>query len=359
MRDHWGNCIAHFDNEVDEFISDYFGETARHCLLVAAAGFDPRSKRIAERLSRILGSRLEALFIREERRHADSALISASKNNEGALRTMIPTCDVKSIDVFADDEAAVGGLRIAELLDSHPIPDHITDVVLDLSALSIGIGFPAAKVLLENSESIQGRSFHLMIVSSPKLDDVILAEPADRPMAVKGFSGTGHLSHLEDVSRIWVPQLSKGKGQALATIGAALGDCYKICPMLPFPSRDPRRVDLLLGEYEPRLVGEWDVDPRDLVYVSEHNPLDCFRTLSALKTRYDRTVEGIFESHMILSPIGSKVTAAGALMVAIEHGVTVQYLETVRYDFDPAQVDYESLAEITAHILLSGPAYYD
>ena len=44
-------------------------------------------------------------------------------------------------------------------------------------------------------------------------------------------------------------------------------------------------------------------------------------------------------------------------MVAIEHEVTVQYLETVRYVFDPAQVNYESLYEITAHVLLSGPAY--
>ena len=285
------------------------------------------------------------------------ALVSAGNDNEQVLRAMVPNCDVKRLNVFADDEAAVGGLRIAKILDNHPMPEHITDVVLDLSALSIGVGFPAAKFLLEQSEPIQGRSFHLMIVSSPELDDVISTQPAERPMAVKGFSGTGHLSHLGDVARIWIPQLSRGKGAALSSIGSAIGDCYKICPMLPFPARDPRRADRLIEEYEPQLVDEWQVDPRDFVYVSEHNPLDCFRTLSALKIRYDRTVEGIFEPHMIVSPIGSKVTAAGALMAAIEHDLTVQYLETVRYEFDPATIDYGPLDEMTTHILLSGPVY--
>ena len=359
MREHWQNCITHFDNEVDQFISDYFGEIDRRCFLVAAAGFDPRSRRIAEKLSDVLKNRVEALFIREERQDAEIALIKAGNDNEQVLRAMVPNCDVEHLNVFADDEAAVGGLRIAQILDNHPMPEHITDVVLDLSALSIGVGFPAAKFLLEQSESIQDRSFHLMIVSSPELDDVISTEPAERPMAVKGFSGTGHLSHLDDVARIWIPQLSRGKGSALSTIGSAIGDCYKICPMLPFPARDPRRADRLIEEYQPQLVDEWEVDPRDFVYASEHNPLDCFRTLSALKTKYDRTVEGIFEPHMILSPIGSKITAAGALMAAIEHDLTVRYLETVRYEFDPATIDYAPLDEMIAHVLLSGPAYGD
>ena len=357
MRAHWENCIAHIDDEVDQFISDYFGEIDRRCFLVAAAGFDPRSKRITEKLSEVLNDRLEALFIREERRDAEMALVRGGDHNEQVLREMVPNCNVKRLNVFADDEAAVGGLRIAQILDDCPMPEHITDVVLDLSALSIGVGFPAAKFLLEQSESLPGRSFHLMIVSSPELDDVISTEPAERPMAVKGFSGTGHLSHLGDVAKIWIPQLSRGKGTALSSIGSAIGDCYKICPMLPFPARDPRRADQLIEEYEPQLVDEWQVDPRDFVYVSEHNPLDSFKTLSALKTRYDKTVEGIFEPHMIVSPIGSKATAVGALMAAIEHDLSVQYLETVRYEFNPATIDYGPLDEMIAHILLSGPAY--
>src|SRR3546814_20646374 len=113
---------------------------------------------------------------------------------------------------------------------------------------------------------------------------------------------------------IWIPQLPQARASTRTAIRLSLGKCYKICPVIPFPARDPRRADNLLSEYGSELVHEWEVDPRDIVYVSERNPLDCYRTLSTIKERFDRTVGGTYEPHMILSPIGSKVMAPGALM---------------------------------------------
>src|SRR3546814_8828513 len=60
-RAHWENAIAHYDEAVHTFVNEYFGGTERRCLLVAAAGFDPRSRRIAEILASALGNRLQAL----------------------------------------------------------------------------------------------------------------------------------------------------------------------------------------------------------------------------------------------------------------------------------------------------------
>lgn len=359
-RPHWSNCITHLDEDVGHFVSSYFGEQHRRCLLVAAAGFDPRSQRVAKTLSDTLGDRLEALFVREERGRPGANLTAKADANEAALRQIVPASQVRRIDVFSDDGAAVGGTRIAAVLGELEIDESITDIVLDMSAISIGIGFPAAKMLLADCEAVDGRSFHILIVSNPELDDQIISEPAERAMPVKGFNGTGHLTGTIDEARIWIPQLAKGRKAALTGIGLSVGDCYKICPVLPFPARDPRRADSLIGEYENELVNEWQVDPRDIVYVSEHNPLDCYRTLTTLKERYDRTVEGTFEPHMILSPIGSKVMATGALMAAIEHDLTVQYLETVRYEFDgAASQEEDSPQDLIVHMLLSGPAYGD
>lgn len=306
-----------------------------------------------------MGDRLQAVFVREERGRPDAALQSAANENERLLRALVPASRVVPIEVFSDDEAPVGGNRIANLLEGLEIAEDVTDVVLDLTALSIGIGFPAAKLLLAKCEADPKRSFHIMIASNPELDDRIASEPGDRPMAVRGFKGTEHLTGIDRIAKVWIPQLAKGRGPALDVIGASVGNCYKICPVLPFPARDPRRADALLAEHRARLTDEWEVDPRDIVYVSERNPLDCYRTLSTLKDRYDRTVEGVFQPQMILSPIGSKVMAVGALMAAIEHGLTVQYLETVRYDFDPATAAEEGPPELIVHLLLSGPAYGD
>ena len=61
MRPHWDNCITHFDDAVDSFVVDYFAGEGRTCLLVAGAGFDPRARLVAQRLSAAMGNRLEAL----------------------------------------------------------------------------------------------------------------------------------------------------------------------------------------------------------------------------------------------------------------------------------------------------------
>lgn len=356
-RPHWSNCIAHFDNEVEDFVGTYFGEQGRRCLLVAAAGFDPRSQRVAGMLAAVLGNRLSAIFVREERASPDGNLVLAGDQNEAGLRSIIPSCTVIRVEVFGDDGAAVGGPRIAALLDHEGVPEGVTDVVLDLSVLSIGIGFPMAKMLLSDCEAVPGRSFHILVVSNPELDDLITSEPADLVMPVKGFAGVGHLGGMLDTARIWVPQLARGRNTTLRRIGAAIGNCYKICPVLPFPSRDPRRADNLVGEYEDELANEWEVDPRDLVYVSERNPLDCYRVLSTLKQRYDRTVDGTFEPSIVLSPVGSKVMATGALMAAIEHDLSVQYLETIRYEFQPTNMRESDPPDMMVHVLLSGPVY--
>ena len=356
-RLHWQNCVAHFDSQVGEFVASYFGDDQRRCLLVAAAGFDPRSRQIATLLAAVMGDRLEGLFIREERGTPDAGLVAAAEANVAALCGTVPESQVESVAIFGNDNAPIAGARIAAVIAGYSIPDDITDIVLDMTALSIGIGFPAAKLLLEYAEQ-RDIAFHIMIASNPELDDAITSEPGDRPISVRGFAGVDQSGSELDVARIWVPQLARGRSTALNDIGRLVGDTYKICPVVPFPARDPRRADALIAEYETQLMDEWQVDPRDLVYVSEHNPLDCYRTLSTLKARYDETVDQVFVPAIILSPIGSRVMAAGALMAALEHDLPVQYIETVRYDFDPNKAPAEATPDLIVHLLLSGPAYH-
>ncbi len=356
MRNHWQSCITNFDDEVDAFVADYFDDESRRVLLVAAAGFDPRSRRISQMLAGTLGDRLSAVFIREERPGASEALIEQANENETALKAIVPDSTLLMVDVFADDGAPVGGSRIVSLLGQYPIADEVTDVILDLSALSIGIGFPTARMLLEDCETANYRTFHLMIISNPEMDDRISSVPSSRVGLVKGFSPLVE-AEGQGLAQVWIPQLAHGRASALTQIGAAIQHRYKICPLLPFPARNPRRTDDLLAEYRTELVNEWEVDPRDVVYASERNPLDCYRTLSTLKTRFDRTMKGTYEPRMVLSPVGSKVLAAGALMAAIEHDMAVQYLETESYLFDRPEPTPTDLPDMAVHLILAGPLY--
>lgn len=359
MRDHWANCILHRDAEVAHFIGDYFKDTDRQVLLLAAAGFDPRANQITRQLAETLHDRLSAIFVREERPNPSKKLNERADANEAVLRGLVPDCEVVRIEIFADDGAPVGGQRVSQELIRRPLPEDVTDVVLDFSALSIGVAFPAARLLLEACETEDNRTFHLMISSDPELDDCILNDPSDRPRPVNGFAKEISDEDYEDAV-IWVPQLAQGRRATLIRISAHLGDFYKVCPLLPFPATDPRRSDDLMTEYLPAIVDEWNVDPRDLVHASEWNPLDCYRRLSRLKQRFDRTMKGTYVPRMILSPIGSKVLAAGALMAAIEHNMSVQYVETDSYAVSDEFQDGENANSEDpsfVHLILSGPLY--
>ena len=356
MRPHWGNCLTHSDAEVASFIAAYFSRQDRRCLLVAGAGFDPRATLVARQLERVLGDRLEAVLIREERDDAPASLRSAADANEAALRSAVPRSEVVRVRVFADDNAPVGGARVTQALRALALPDGTTDLVVDLSAISIGIGFPATRLLLEKCEAARDVNFHLMIASNPELDARILGEPADRAMSVRGFSGRLPPDD-KPVARLWLPHLASGSKAFLAKIQASTDFVYKTCPILPFPARNPRRADDLIAEFSSQLRDEWRVGARDLIYASERNPLDTFRTISTLKERYERTVEGVYVPQLVLSPLGSKVMAAGAMMAAIEHGLTVQYVETVRYEYDDGALTSAQAPDTIVHVWLHGPVY--
>lgn len=307
----------------------------------------------------MLGRRLSAFFIREERGRSASDLRAAADRNEDGLRALVPDATVAKVPIFADDDMApMGGRHVGRELQGLGWPQGVTDIVLDLSALSIGVGFPAALYLLGSCEKMEEVDFHLMISPDPALDDRIHGEPADQPMAIHGFAGDAGIDSELQVAGLWLPQLAHGHGPALAKIRGTLNDIYKVCPVLPFPASDPRRADDLIAEFRTQIADEWEVDLRDIIYVSERNPLDTYRTISTLKQRYDQAVEGIYEPRLILSPLGSKVVAVGSMMAAIRHNLTIQYVETLRYEADklPSFND-PGASDSLVHVWLHGPIY--
>lgn len=357
-RAHWENCLTHFDDSVERFITEYFSSADHKCLLIAGAGFDPRAHVIANRLATAMGERLCGLFVREDRGDPAVSLQTLADENEKRLRCVVKRCRVEVIRIFsADDNAAVGGHGMISLLQAFDWPTDLTDIVLDMSALSMGVGFPAARMLIEWCEANPRLNLHLMIASNPELDDRIVGEPASQAQAVRGFSGPSSFQAMP-IARIWLPQLGHGRVETLRKIRATHDSVYKVCPIVPFPARNPRRSDELLSEYQPALVEEWKVDARDYIYVSEKNPLDCYRTVSTLKKRYDKTVDEVFFPQIILSPLGSRVIAAGAMMAAIEHDLSVHYVETLRYEFRGSEAGTQLQSkDMIVHIWLHGPVY--
>ncbi len=357
MADHWGNCVTHFNGEARSFIGEYFAQPDRVALIFAGAGFDPRARTFPVALSEAMGVRLYGVFVREDRGDTNPSLLAAADENEAALRAQVLRSEVWSIGIFDPvDKAAVGGNRIGEMLSSYAYPEGLTDIVLDMSALSNSISFPAGRIFVDLAKRMPGLNVHLMIASNPELDAQIVGEPTERAQAIRGFGQvTGDTDLLP--ATIWLPHLAPRRHSTLQKIRASLGDLHKVCPVLPFPASDPRRADELLAEYRELVTEDWEVDGRDLIYVSESNPLDSFRSIATLRERHFKSVQGYYEPELVLSPIGSKVMAAGAMMAAIRYKIAVQFVEAIRYDLGGESGAANPRPLDLVHVWLDGPIY--
>lgn len=368
MTPRWQHCVSHGDAEAESFIRVYFAREDRSCLLVAGAGFDPRSGAIPTLLSEVLAdgppNRLSAVFIREHRPNPGADLLKAGDRHAELLQNTIPSSRIINVDVLAEnDGAVVGGQRIISAMRGvgSGILAGVTDVVLDISALSIGISYPLASYFVAACEAQGPRvNFHVMTASHPFLDEAITAISSDVVDPVRGFSGEIDIEASATEPKIWLPHLSKNRNSALQLILDSLEGPVSVCPVLPLSQRDPTAADRLLADFESELYEEWEVDPRNLVYAIEDDPLDLYRTITAIYRRTHSVFRALTKPHLVLSPSGNKVLAIGALMAALEHKLAVRYVESVGYEVDWAKVDSAANSKSRlVHVWLQGEPYLE
>jgi len=273
-------------------------------------------------------SEITALLFEEVRPRPPSELTIKAERNLADIRSLVSDVEVLCVDIFSDDlNTVVGGRAAVNALAARDL-SGFTDVVMDFSAISTGVSFPATKFLFEMCERSAGRaSLHLMVAASPSHDNSITALAGDVVTSVHGFRGDVGVSGRQP-AKLWLPQLKVGQEMTLARLFENIAP-DDTCPILPFPANNARIGDELLEAYSESLR-DWDVDPRDVIYASEGDPLDVYRTIMRLNAQRNEvfTLEG---SLVILSPVGSKVVAIGSLMAALEGDLAIRYLEAENF----------------------------
>ncbi|MCU0635899.1 MAG: hypothetical protein MUE41_13575, partial [Gemmatimonadaceae bacterium] len=272
-------------------------------------------------------------------------------------RAAIPELDEHQVNIFSpEDLAVVGGRRAAAIVRALDL-SAFTDIVVDLSALSVGTSFPLVRALLEAADN-GTFNLHAVVVADAGLDASITPLPGDAVIDLHGFRGELGLESRRDAALLWLPQLAFGRREMLARVHADLSP-HDICPILPFPAHDPRLGDALVEEYLELLTDTWAVDPRNFIYAAEEDPLDVYRTILEL----DDARRPVFEgdgggSLLVLSPVGSKVLALGALMAAAERDFPVRHIEAVGFEVDLNRLQkYDDTQGTFAHVWLAGAPY--
>ena len=349
----WDRCVSLRGRDVSEFAAKYLGASDRNVVLVGGAGFDPRSTEIVQMLSRQVKV-VKALFIREERPgilHA--TLRSRADSNADQVQKLVSECEVVAVPVFASDGAVIGGREVAKLVASRSWA-AVTDVVVDLSALSKGIAFPLVRCLLESLDHLGlPTNVHLMVYEDACMDQSIVEVGCDRPSMMAGFESNWGLDNSRDAAKLWLPQLIKRQHPILDRLHRFLSP-DDVCPILPFPAENPRLPDELIEEYRDELMSTWSVEPWDIVYAHERDPLDLYRTILRIDGARQRVFSEVGGSMTLLSPLGSKVLAVGALMAALDRDFPVAYVESIDYDVKPATIELMVPQGEIVHVWLRG-----
>src|SRR5262249_19845823 len=138
----------------------------------------------------------------------------------------------------------------------------------------------------------------------------------------------------------------------------------EICPVLPHPSRNPRRGDQLLVEYHDLLIGTRETPLANIIYVHEGHPFEAYRQLIEAMLRYRRTMEMLGGCRLVVTPLASKLVTIGAALACFEmkvhaasdkSSVAIPYAEPKRYVADLGSLK-ASQPEISA-LVLTGDAY--
>lgn len=329
-------------------------------LFVCGSGFDPRAVAVLDRLRRATARRIDGWMIELPEGATDLDVRPLAEDNRAEIERLIigggGVLHQQRLPEFNDSRSL--GRLISRHFQESEVLDAYTEVMLEISALPRSVFFPLTRGVLERAHlpPVDARRWcgdlHVAVCENPEVDEHILEEGTTAMAPIGGFGST---KSNPPRTKIWVPVLGE---RALARVKALHEELqpHEICPVLPWPARDPRRGDRLMLEYRRLLFEEIRLEPRNVIHAAERNPFDLYRTLGALHKRYSDSLHPLGTVGTILSSHSSKLLSVGVLLTAYEHNLVVQHVSPDRYGLRDALDDLRGHDEIY-DLWLTGEPY--
>ena len=329
---HWSNPLLINDRTFDDVWSRHRNE---HLLFVAGSGFDPRATAVLERLASTTGRAIDGLILELPDAATDLAVRPLAERNRAEIEELVVASggqlQVQVLPAYNDARSI--GILISRHFQQSKALDAYKEVIIEISAMPRSMFFPLIRGVLERAhlpeqhDQYWGGDLHVAVCENPEADESILEEGAT-PMAPIG--GFAQPRGEKPATTIWVPVLGE---RAAARVKALYEELEpdETCPVLPWPSRDPRRGDRLMLEYRRLLFEEIRLESRNVIYAAERNPFDLYRTLDALHDRYVESLSPLGVVGMVLSSHSSKLLSVGVLLTAYEHNLIVQHVSPGSY----------------------------
>lgn len=388
----WDHYVFRRGNAVHDLWDDLMKDRPVDLLYIAGRGFDVRAQSVMrEFVAGQLGTErrtvsAKLLLLGFEGYELDDSIVKLTEENAAALESLFsPLGAAATITVAVpdgEDEASPSDAlrqRVKAVLDE---VDGKTDIILDVSSLPratyLALLTNILHKLVPNKDVApdkphplyaNGVNFQVLVAEDARLDGQIRAEdPSNDLVMIPGFITAWQAESLQDRPLVWFPVLGENRVNQLQKIidSALIPVEAEVCPVVPHPSKDPRRADNLLVEYRGPLFDSRKTPTSNILYAHESHPFEAYRQLLGAMRRYQNSMSIMGGCRLVMTPLGSKLITLGAGLACFEmrpsdrnakYGVAIPHAEPRRY-----LASVESLRQSTPEIsllLLTGQAYGD
>jgi len=351
---------------------DGYGEV-RRALLISGRGFDPRMTfGVKILLGCVPKMPLDTMLLsmNDFESPADKRLQKASDENAATVRSLLNglgSVTEPQVAMSRREGAVVkriGARKAADIFTFDTVAPY-TDVFVDISALPRGLYISLIGKLLNilDEAALRGEkkpSLFVFVAESSTLDMHIREHLEEHAEYVTFFQGMMAIEGGAQLPKVWFPTLGERQHAQLSRLHEFIAP-QEICPVLPMPSRSPRRADNLIRDYATLLFETWQVSPSNFIYVAEQNPFEAYRQLVKAVRQYRLALAPLGGScKIVLSTLSSKLLSIGSLLAAYEFKMTdepiaIAHVEAASYSLPKSSEVCEDAVPYL--MMISGDAY--
>jgi hypothetical protein len=355
-RPRWQDYVLIRGNRFSAFWKGFLQKAPRSFLFVVGRGFDPRmclgSRQILEAGG--IGPRdLIALEFDEGPTSPSLVHKDQVEKNWVDLQSIFSgrgKVSQRLLTFWSPEGRRVSSQNALDLFDASAPFSNYTDIVVDISAMPRSVYFPLLARLLffldtELASQQPPKNLFVIVAEDAGLDAAIQEEGVDERAEFMASFGGGFDEEATQIPKVWIPLLGENRTTQFDRI-ENLVDPDEICPVLPSPSRNIRRADDIVIQYQRVLFDELRLDPRAFLHASEQNPFEVYRQIRKAVLHFASVFKLLDGCKVALSALSSKLMSLGALLVAYElkqlgYNIGVAHIECQGYALVSKETDSE------------------
>ena len=339
----WKDCLfLKGEKEIREFFDE-----PRHRLFVLAKGFDPRMCQGLKCLCDI--PKMDVVLVNYSEAPKSSSHNYSSDSSENMQEFFrvckdIPVSEIK-FSMWKEEEGRKISLvkKNIDMKFTKAFLKEYEEIIIDMSAMPRSI----YSVLIKTVYNRRGNAkLAVLVCENSMFDDSICPTNTFEEVTFLNGIGAYSIGSEQDTNKtiVWFPMLGTGTQENIKKIADFLQP-NEICPIVPFPSVDAGRSDRILQKYEEVLFRRLEIEMKNIIYVSEFNPILVYKKICTAVFYYAEALSVLNrngnpkETKFIFSMQSSKLMELGLLLAILElirnkYKVGIAVVENEGYKMD-------------------------